>query len=173
MVATVDGRLHVRREYGAKIQQAVSDRTSKINKEAQPRSAIIINSSAIPPSGTVKPSARSLQNKTLPVVPPVPSSSSNGRAVSTAPGIFTPPKSDGSPSSSTSIIRGQKHTVPTPFNTLDLTIPTDWTGPIPVAIRVIHAVVLSPKIEFEILKDIGITDAAEQKEALRACGIVS
>jgi hypothetical protein len=174
MVATVNGRLHVKKEYGAKTQQVIGERTSKTNKETQSRSAIIIDSATMPTNGTIKGPPRSLPNKP-PVASPVPSSSSNPRAVQTAPGVFTPPKSDGSPSSSTSVIRGQKHAVPAAFNTLDLTIPTDWTGPIPVAIRVIHTVVLSPKFESEVLrdKDMGVTDAAEQKEALRACGIVS
>ena len=163
----------MKREYSPKAQQVVSERTGKLNKEAQSRSAIIVDSPSMPTNGIIKPPSRSLQNKTPPVAPPVPSSSSSGRAVQTAPGVFTPPKSDGSPSSSTSVIREKKHTVPAAFNTLDLTIPADWTGPIPVAIRVIHTVVLSPKIEYEVLKDMGVTDAVEQNEVLRACGIVS
>jgi hypothetical protein len=173
MVARVDGRLQIKREYDLKIQQSVTERTARMNKEAQPRSAIILDAPVTAPGGPTKNIAAVYHSKqpstTKVAMPPTGASRPNDPEGQAA---FTPPKSDGSPSSILSGPPGLKHQIPDSFAALDLNVPTRWDSNVPTPIRLIHLVALSPKTEEELVTDAGLTGVAEREEGLRALNIV-
>jgi len=176
MVAKVDGRLQIRREYGSKFQQSVTERTARMNKEAQPRSAIILDAPVVPPGGSTKHSTAGHYNKQPSVAQAaMPSSAAASRPNDTkGQAALTPPKSDDSPPSSLSGPSAPKHQhqIPDAFAKLDLSIPTRWDDDVPTPIRLIHLAALSPKMETDLLADAGLADEAERKEGLRALNIV-
>jgi hypothetical protein len=176
MVAKVDGRLQIKREYDSKIQQSVTERTARMNKEAQPRSAIILNAPVVPPGGLTKNATAGYHNRQSSVAQAAmpPSTATSRPNDPKGQAALTPPKSDGSPSSVVSGPPGIKHQIPDAFATLDLNVPTRWDGNVPVPIRLIHLVALSPnKTEEDLLTDAGLAGEAERKEGLRALNIVS
>ncbi|CCA67605.1 hypothetical protein PIIN_01433 [Serendipita indica DSM 11827] len=172
MVAKVDGRLRMMRDFTPIVQQSVSERTAKLNKEAQPRSAIILDAPGSYPNSSSKAGARAQQTK---VAATAKSALPSGTAGTVRPSeqrvqVFTPPKSDGSPSSATSGSRGPKHTIPDAFGTLDLSIPTRWDGQISIPIRIIHWAALKPKTEAELLSE--AVSRSEYEQGRRAISIL-
>ncbi len=168
MVAKVDGRLHIKREYDSKIQQSVTERTARIIKEAQPRSAIILDAPVLAPGGKVHHNKQSSSAATA-----AHQSAAAARPDPKGLAALTPPKSDGSPSSTLSGPHGPKHQIPDGFATLDLNVPARWDGDVPLPIRLIHLVALNPKAEMDVLAEAGLAGDAERKEGLRALNIVS
>lgn len=168
MVAKVDGRLQIKREYDQKVQQSVTERTARMNKEAQPRSAIILGAPVAAPGGSAKNHNKQPSSVVAQAVAP-----SSARPDPKGQAALTPPKSDGSPSSTLSGPRGPKHQIPDAFARLDLNVPTRWDGNVPLPIRLIHLVALNLKSETDLLTGAGLAGEAERKEALRALSIVS
>ncbi|KIM31274.1 hypothetical protein M408DRAFT_21335 [Serendipita vermifera MAFF 305830] len=176
MVAKVDGRLQIKREYGSKVQQTVTERTARMNKEAQPRSAIILDAPVgATPNVLSKNANHHHHNKQLSTgvaQTTKPPSTTTARPDPKGQAALTPPKSDGSPSSTLSGPRGPKHQIPDAFATLNLNVPTRWDGNIPLPIRLIHLVALNPKTEMDLLTEAGLAGDAERKEGLRALSIL-
>lgn len=174
MVAKVDGRINLKREFGASVQQAVSERTARLNKEAQPRSAIILEAPSSSSSSSGKSSSRTQQAKpaavSKQVLPPAPATGRSTEVKGQA--ALTPPKSDGSPSSVSSSPSGPKHRIPDSFNALNLTIPARWDRDVPIPIRVIHLLALKPMSEAELLTEAKLAAEAERREAIQAMNIV-
>jgi hypothetical protein len=174
MIAKVEGRLNIKREYDAISQQAVSGRTAKVNKETKPRSAIILDASSSNTSikDAMQPNP---PHRHKPVSHSASRSSSDITSQLTDPkgqSALTPPKSDGSPSSSSGR-RGPKHRIPEAFSTLDLTIPVRWDGFIPIPIRLIHLAALKAQTMQDILSAVTLTSESDIKEAKQALHIVS
>jgi hypothetical protein len=175
MVATVDGRINLRREYGPSVQQAVSERTARLTKEAQPRSAIILDAPVTDSSNSGKSSSRTQQARpatnSMHVLPPAPATGRSAEAKGQA--ALTPPKSDGSPSSISSSPGGPKHRIPDTFAALNLTLPARWDRDVPIPIRVIHHLAHRAMSEVELLTEAKLAAEAERREARQAMNIVS
>jgi hypothetical protein len=175
MVAKVDGRINLKREYGASVQQAVSERTARLNKEAQPRSAIILDAPATGSSNLGKNSSHMQQARPATnsrhVLSPAPATGRSAEAKGQA--ALTPPKSDGSPSSVSSSPGGPKHRIPDSFAALSLTLPARWDRDVPIPIRIIHHLALRPMSVVELLTDAKLAAEAERREASQAMSIVS
>ena len=161
------------RDFTSMVQQSVSERTAKLNKEAQPRSAILLDASVPHASSSTKPGARAQQSKlTATAKSALPSAAAGAvRPSESRVQVFTPPKSDGSPSSATSGSRDPKHPIPDTFGTLDLSIPNRWDGQIPIPVRIIHWAALKTKTEAELLSH--AVSKSEVEEGRRAISIVS
>ncbi|PVF99404.1 hypothetical protein CPB86DRAFT_703425 [Serendipita vermifera] len=176
MVAKVEGRLNIKREYDTISQQAVSGRTAKVNKEAKPRSAIILDATGASSSNTsVKDAMQSSHHRHKPVSHSASLSSSDVTGQLTDPkgqAALTPPKSDGSPSSASSGRRGPKHQIPEAFSTLNLTIPLRWDGFIPIPIRLIHLAALKGQTTQDVLSAASLASDSEVKEAKHALHIL-
>ncbi|KAG8751843.1 hypothetical protein FRC14_007574, partial [Serendipita sp. 396] len=173
MVAKVEGRLNIKRDLTSKVQQTVSERTARMNKEAQPRSAIILDSTTGKPTGSLLPNPLRPQqaHSTTVSKPSSPAPASRiSRPVDPKIQVFTPPKSDGSPSSSTSGPRGLKHRVPDSFASLDLSIPTRWDRP-QLPIRLVHLIALKSKSEAEVVT--ALAADADRKDMLETLSILA